>query len=290
MSNRICFLVAFSFLLVILACGDVANGDNSSGTTDQDATLKKAEYLYKQRLLDDAKRELVDILFSDADADIRAKSIHLLGVIALDQNNLELALNNWNELIEKYPDSEEAIKIKDKLPQLSATVSELAGGLVRDVLARSYLRHADFWSDGRPTRFTIDSSWISKIETAIEWYYVVIREYPGEEAAKTAYEHLLFTLLGWKEKRYGRADVGYGLQGNFRKYISLLLETFRSFEAEFPKAGSLQAFRYQIAQAYWYQRNWKKTREWLNEIIEKAEEGKSFYKDLAERRLKKIEY
>jgi len=290
MLNRIYFLIVLSYLLVMPACGNGANVDNSSGVSDQGTMLKKSEYLYNQRLLDDAKRELVNIIFSGAEADIKAKSIYLLGVIALDQNNLELALNNWNELIEKYPNSDEASKIKDKLPQLSATVSELTGGIVKDILARSYLNHADFWSKGRPTIFTIDSSWISKVDTAIEWYDIVIKEFPETEAAKTAYEHKLFTLLGWKVERYNRPEDKYGLQANFNRYIPKLIETFRSFEAEFPKAGSLQAFRYQIAQSYWGQRNWQETRKWLNEVIEEAEEGKSFYKDLAERRLKKIEY
>ena len=75
-------------------------------------------------------------------------------------------------------------------------------------------------------------------------------------------------------------------------YVSMvqLLKTFEAFERDFPKAGSLQAFRYQIAQAYWRNKDWAKTREWLNTIIKIAEVKDSFYKDLAKRRLAKVEY
>jgi len=45
-----------------------------------------------------------------------------------------------------------------------------------------------------------------------------------------------------------------------------------------------------IAQLYWKARDWEKTREWLNIIIEKAGNGDSFYRDLAQRRLLKVEY
>ena len=69
-----------------------------------------------------------------------------------------------------------------------------------------------------------------------------------------------------------------------------LLETFTSFEKEHPNASALQSFRYQIAQAYWANKNWVKTKDWLNLVIKESLEGDSFYKDLAERRLKKLVY
>ncbi len=69
-----------------------------------------------------------------------------------------------------------------------------------------------------------------------------------------------------------------------------LLETFSAFERDHPEASSLQASRYQIAQAYWNKKNWNQTRNWLNRIIEHSGEDYTFYRDLAERRLKKLEY
>ena len=69
-----------------------------------------------------------------------------------------------------------------------------------------------------------------------------------------------------------------------------VLETFGKLEKNYPKAPTLQAFRYQIAQAYWNKKDWVNTRLWLNMIIEKSGSIESFYTDTAQRRLQKIEY
>ena len=95
-------------------------------------------------------------------------------------------------------------------------------------------------------------------------------------------------MLGWEET--GRYGSSYGIKGNFVKYMPRLLRAFEAFEKDHPDAPILQAFRYQIAQVYWNQKYWNFTREWLNKIIEKAEDNDSFYRDLAERRLMKVEY
>jgi hypothetical protein len=72
--------------------------------------------------------------------------------------------------------------------------------------------------------------------------------------------------------------------------MPLLLSTFSAFESELPDASTLQPFKYQIAQAYWGHKDWEKTKEWLNIIIEKSGSNDSFYNDLAKRRLQKLEY
>ena len=95
------------------------------------------------------------------------------------------------------------------------------------------------------------------------------------------------TILGWKE--IGQYGSSYGIRDDFKKYIPLLLSTFESFEKDHPSDSSLQAFRYQIAQSYWNNKKWNETRIWLNKIIENSDDD-TFYKDLAQRRLKKVEY
>jgi len=155
-------------------------------------------------------------------------------------------------------------------------------------VALSYLKHGDFWSKGKSNIFLIDSSWIPNVETSVKWYDKVIKEFPNSVAANVAYQDKIQTILGWKES--GKYGDSHGIKKSFNGYIGLLLNTFESFEKEFPVSSSLQGIRYQIAQVYWNQKDWEKTREWLNTIIKKTGEGDSFYKDLAERRLLKIEY
>jgi len=116
----------------------------------------------------------------------------------------------------------------------------------------------------------------------------VLAEFPKSSAARMAYEQKLRTFLGWRGGRNeGEAE---GLEADFGKYMPLVLATFEAFERDFPEAASLQAFRFQIAQGYWGHRVWANARQWLELILEKAGSEPSFYKELAERRLQKLEF
>ncbi len=267
-----------AFFAAVILCTCAAYG----------ASVDKAELLSEHGLNADAKRELIDVMFSDAGAASKANALYLLGSIAFEERRVAAALESWKELVAKYPASSQAQLVSDKIAELAEIVGETADEAINNAVAQSYLRHADFWSKGKDRVFTIDSSWIPMVEAAGKWYDKVITEYPGSTAAKRAYRGKLRTLLGWEKP--GRYGSSYGVKADFKKYMPQLLGTFESFESQFPSAGSLQAFRYQIAQAYWSNKDWASTRQWLNRIIEVADGADSFYTDLAERRLKKVEY
>ena len=256
------------------------------------ASVEKAGMLNQYGLTQEAKSELIDVVFSkSADSD-KAQAYYLLGSIAFDENKVSVALDSWRDLVKKYPNSTQAKTVKDRIGELAEIVGESAKESVENAIALSYLRHGDFWSRGKDSKFTIDSSWISNVDTAIKWYDKVISEFPKSTASRIAYQDKLLTLLGWEDP--GGYPGGYGskhgVKSSFGKYMPQLLETFASFEKDHPTASTLQAFRYQIAQVYWSNKVWSKTREWLNLIIKESGEGDSFYKDLAERRLQKVEY
>jgi len=252
------------------------------------ASIEKAGMLNQHGLTQEAKSELIDVVFSkSADSD-KAQAYYLLGSIAFDENKISVALDSWRDLVKKYPNSTQAKTVKDRISELAEIVGESAKESVENAIALSYLRHGDFWSRGKDSKFTIDSSWIPNVETALKWYDKVVSEFPKSTASRIAYQDKLRTLLGWEDP--GRYGDKHGVKSAFGKYMPQLLETFASFEKDHPTASTLQAFRYQIAQAYWSNKDWAKTREWLNLIIKKSGEGDSFYKDLAERRLQKVEY
>ncbi len=52
----------------------------------------------------------------------------------------------------------------------------------------------------------------------------------------------------------------------------------------------LQGFRYQIAQAYWIEKDWNQTREWLQKVIDSSKGLATFYSETAKARLKKLEH
>lgn len=252
------------------------------------ASVEKAEMFNEHGLNGDAKRELIDVIFSGAEVSVKAEALYFLGSIAFEEKRVSTALGAWKTLVAKYPTSSRAKLVKDKIAELAEIVGESADEALNNAVAQSYLRHADFWSKGKDSIFRIDSSWIPNVEAAVKWYDKVIEEFPKSVAAERAYKGKLRALIGWKES--GRHGSSHGVKGDFDKYIPQLLSAFSSYEKEFPKAGSLQAFRYQIAQIYWSNKDWALTRQWLNKIIEVSGETESFYKDLAKRRLKKIEY
>lgn len=252
------------------------------------ASVEKANMLNQHGLTQQAKSELIDVICSNSADSDKAQAYYLLGNIAFNENKVSVALDSWRELVKRYPNSSQAIAVNERISELAEIVGESVKETVDNAVASSYLRHGDFWSRGKDSSFTIDSSWISNVEAAIKWYDKVISEFPKSTASRIAYQDKLRTLLGWEDP--GRYGSKHGIRSDFGRYMPQLLETFSSFETAHPTASTLQAFRYQIAQAYWRNKDWEKTREWLSLIMKESGEGDSFYKDLAERRLQKVEY
>jgi len=252
------------------------------------ASIDKAKMLSDHSLKSEAKLELIDIIYSKSSNVDKAEAYYLLGNIAFEESNVGVALNSWIELTKEFPKSAQAKLVGEKIEQLSEIVGESTKERINNAVAASYIRHGDFWSKGKDTRFTIDSSWLKSFDASLKWYDKAIVEFPKTTAAKVAYQEKIRTLLGWKES--GRYGSSFGVQKDFKLYSPILIKTFKSFEQDFPKASTLQAFRYQIAQSYWKAKDFDNTRKWLNKIIDKAGEGDSFYKNTAMLRLEKVEY
>lgn len=250
-------------------------------------TMEEADMYFKYGLLDKAKECYISVIINGKDSD-KAAAYYQLGSIVYAENDLVLALDTWRTLIEKYPKSSYASMVTDRITVLAEVVGESTTKAIDNAVANSYMKNGDFWSSGKSTRYSIDSSWIDNVEAAIKWYDKVIAEFPKSDSAEQAYVAKIRTILGWKES--GSYGSSYGIKNNYSKYLPVLLETFEAFKKDFPESSSLQAIRFQIAQVYWNKKDWDNTRKWLNEIITVAGSGDSFYKDLAERRLLKVEY
>ena len=247
------------------------------------ASLQKAIMYNQHGLKDKAKGEFIDLIFSKSSRSDKAEAYYFLGAIAFDERKISVALDSWKVLVAKFPKSEKAKLVKEKISELAEIVGESAEKTIRNAVANSYLRHGDFWSEGKSRVSTIDSSYIPNVKVANKWYDKVISEFPKTPAAELAYINKLRTILGWRTP--GRYGSSYGMRESRKKYLPQMLETFATFERDFPKSGLLQNFRYQIAQQYWYMQDWENTKKWLNIIIRKAGNRDSFYKDLANRRL-----
>lgn len=250
--------------------------------------LERAKLFKEHGLPSEAKAECILIVTSSNPEAEKATAYYILGMIAFDEKRISTALETWLKLKKQFPQSIEAKEVSERTKDLAQIVGENTRETMNNAVAQSYLSHGEFWSRGKSGIFTIDSSWIPNVESAIKWYDKMVQEFPKTIAAKVGYEQKMRTILGWKEP--GRDGKEHGIKSDPQEYIPLLVATFQDYEKAFPDSGELQAFRYQIAQAYWGIKDWEQTRIWLKSIIEKSEGGESFYTDLARRRLEKVEY
>jgi tetratricopeptide (TPR) repeat protein len=252
-------------------------------------SLEAAKDYYQHGLNDRAKDILISLLHNQVTTPVvKAKALYILGQISFDEGRVKVALTDWQTLAKEYPQSPESKEITARLAQLNEMVAKVSDAGISSAVARSYISNGDFWVSSNDRKFTIDSSWLPMIELANEWYDRVIKEFPGSDAAEIAYERKLFALIGWRE--LGRDGEAYGLKNNYQKYMPLVLTTFDDFEKAFPNSSALQAFRYQIAQAYWAHRDWQNTRGWLQKIIDKGGSESTFYTEAAKARMQKVEY
>ena len=121
------------------------------------ASVRKAKMLNEHGLRAEAKRELVDVLFSAAGGNEKAEAYYLLGSIAFSEKRITTALNTWNSLVEEYPGSKHAALVNDKASELAEIVGESTDEAINNAVAQSYLRHAEFWSEDKDSVFRIDS-------------------------------------------------------------------------------------------------------------------------------------
>ena len=260
-----------------------------------DASIEKAIVLKVHGLNDDAKRELINLIFDEnINGKNKPRAYYLLGEIAFNENRIQAATKTWGYIVEKYPDSDEALIIKERIDELSkvnlAVYTESLESADYSV-AKLYLKNADFWSEGKGESWIIDSSYIPKMEFALKWYDKVISEFSRSEAARVAYIGKIRTLLGWKEPD----GVVHGVRTDSFEYLEKLVDTFRSFEQDFPNDTTLQACRFQTGQAYFGigvrsgEKQWlKQAKEWFDEIIVNSGEDETFYRQISEERNKSI--
>lgn len=220
-------------------------------------------------LTQESKLSLVNIVFGDYPDSDKAEAYYFLGAIAFDEGMLSVAIESWRDIEKKYPKSEQAKIVDVKLRQLSGEIEDHAETITTNTIALSYLRNGDFWSKPYLESPKIEAWRISRIDAAEKWYNAIIAEFPGSNASRVAYERKFSMYLN-------RRDPA--------KDLEKLIDVMESFERDHPDASRLQAFRYEIAQAYLESRGDSNNgRKWLEKIVEESGDQDSFYRDLAER-------
>ena len=260
----------------------------AKGYTKELSPLEIANDFLKHNFAEKAKEKFLNIYHDPkTTSENKAEALYLLGQISFEQGNYSVALDDWEILIKKFPNSKQTIEIAQRLSQMRDVITQDSDTSVISVVAKSYLQNGDFWSNAK-NRFDIDSSWLPSVELAYYWYDKIIKEFPKSNASQIAYRRKLFTLLGWKEP--GKYGDTYGIKKDFKKYIPKVISTFNEYEKKFPNSSYLQGFRYQVAQAYWMRKDWKNARTWLNKVIQHGNGESTFYTETSKERLKFLKY
>ena len=255
-------------------------------------SIDRANMLKKHGLLEDAKRQFIDILYGDSNEEDKATALYNLGVMALNEKDMALATDMWKLLIDQFPNSEEARRVAAGMDYLVADAVALTNEIVENEIARSYLLNGDFWSnDIKNHRWVIDSSWLDEAGLAVEWYDKVIKEFSRTPAAKLAYLEKFKTVMASEDQ------------------IAKLVSIYKNFSKDFPDDIHIPVLEFQIAQKYWaldidyynqlknavsdgdttwieFDHLFVSTRKWLETVVHNS---KGVYKQTAQERLKEID-
>ena len=196
-----------------------------------------------------------------------------------------------------YTDAQKSNEESNANTSLADAIPDYTGLFDKGETPRNYLSNGDFYSQGKPRRLGIDTSYIDKVDTAIWWYDKVITEFPGTEEANIALISKIRTLIGWDDG-YGDDKEYYGLNDRSKgtKYFPLVESTFHELETGYPDDEYLEALAFQIAQRYLvyvlgygrkdYSDDCKR---WLEKTIELTKGKDTFYSHLAKLRLPLIQ-
>jgi len=164
-------------------------------------------------------------------------------------------------LVQKYPNSTYSKKAKDLINSAYQQLTKQQNLTTQDIDIDTLFENANFLVD-RPLKVTVDTSYLSTDEMAIEWLEKVVSKYPKTpEAARALFrEGLLY--YGWGKEgvsSYSNAE-GYGFtfelyhsknKNRASEYINKMVQVFGRLQNEYPDSRYAVPIGFLIGQAYW---------------------------------------
>jgi tetratricopeptide (TPR) repeat protein len=246
------------------------------------ASEKQLSYaidLMDHGLSDQATEAFIALYYQTDDDEEKAKCLLNMGKLSLKGGKTEVALKDWQRLVDKFPDSSEADEVKDQLKGLLESSQSTALDNIKSAIAINYLNNADFFSE-HSNKWMIDTSWLPSEDFSAYWLDRVIAEFPNTKAHEMALKRKFFAYQGW-EDRHSK----FGLKHDKVLYESKLKEIIAEVEKQFPESSMLSAMYYQMGQHYWPRDNPARAKYWF-EKSKKASGSGNYYYQLVDQRLK----
>ena len=229
-------------------------------------------------LSDQATEAFISLYHQTNDDGEKAKCLLNMGKISLKNGNTVVALKDWNRLVKNFPNSAEAVEVKDQLNGLLESSQSDISSNINSAIALNYINNANFFSEDKG-KFTIDTSYLPSEDFAAYWLDRVIKEFPETNAHEYALRKKFIIFMGW-EDRY----TAYGLKGYPDIYLAKLKDIITQMETKFPESSSLPGMYFQIGQYYWPRKDPKLAKEWFLKSQKASGEG-NYYSQLVEQRL-----
>ncbi|MGD1103805.1 MAG: hypothetical protein ABSA59_17285 [Terriglobia bacterium] len=249
----------------------------------------------------EAKIEFIKVLHDPSKKASYDVAEYYLGYLSFKEQNYQRALRHWNILLKQYSASPYTKKAKQQIQVAYQLLAKQQAAASENLEISALFENADFLID-QPLKVSIDTSYLSHGDLAIEWLEQVVTRFPQSPDASRALFREALVYYGWGKEGIGEYSTpqGYGFRfaeyyardkGEAQAYIEKMIIVLSRLQKDYPDSPYAIPVSYLIGQAYWSAAGGKtaddNARLYWNKVITLAGDDKAnAYRQFAEWRLK----
>lgn len=267
--------------------------------------------LMENGVYDAAKIEFVKIIHIYGENEYQDDACYYLGEIAFKENQLEVALHQWERLRTEYPKSSYIENVVQKINLASELLAKEEKARIEDLSIRALFDNAEFLLNGHCSVLSIDTSYLPSELMAKEWYRKIVEKYPDSQYAPKALFRQILIAYGWGEEGIGRYSEpqGYGLI--YHRYYAGATEEAKmgikasleemgllltELEEKYPDSYWLMPASFTVGQAHWITYKYtpdlsskEEVKKYFQKVLELTEGNEfSLHRQIAKARLKEL--
>lgn len=225
----------------------------------QDVDL--ARDLAEEGVSNEAKIEFVKVLHDPAKRADYAEAHYYLGDLSFKEKNYERALLHWGTLVKDFSESAYAQKARDQIRIAYLLLSKQQEVTGENLEISSLFENADFLV-GQPLKVSIDTSYLSTGDLAIECLEEVVAKFPKSQDAPRALFREALVYHGWGKNGIGQYSTpegyGFAFYTYYRRdnkmsqaYIAKMVDVLSRLDKLYPDSPYRIPVAFLIGQAYW---------------------------------------
>jgi tetratricopeptide (TPR) repeat protein len=242
-----------SFLVAFCLCVSIspAYGQNPDLAKD----------LAEEGVTNEAKIEFIRVLHDPSKKAAYAEAHYYLGFLSFKEENYDRALLHWNQLVKEYPDSPYTDKAREQMKLAYQFLSRRQKLVSENIEINSLFENANLMT-GQLLKVSVDTSYLSNGDLAIEWLEDIASKYPNSPDAPIALFREILIYYGWGKQGIGQysSPEGYGFtfyefysknKNQAQSYIARMIAVLDRLQKQYPDSPYKVPAAYLIAQAYW---------------------------------------